>query len=597
MADLPEHNPAAPVQEPEVKRPDLQVVINTLASYRTEAEQARDGGHSPRTKVWENNWKRYWGLYDFSNKASWQSQHVFAEVPQYVDRWAAAMRKAWDATADQIEIEDEMGTGITEPLIPHIKRTMKALLGRCARTPDGHQAPFSSLFEEQMKLGAIMALCSTVTWQMDANGGSVRVSTVDPREVRFDPKERGLYRWRHYEIDKHELVAMASRLDEFGLPIYDLEQLDMLGAEVDPITDANRELSTGGGKGTDQGRTPIQIDEWRATILEPQTGKLICDRALIVVANSKFVIRGPEVNPYWHNEDWLVFTPLVTVPLSIYGRTYMEDWAPTADAYIEMTNLVLDAVQTSTMKAFAAQPDMLQDPNQLVEGIRPNLVYLMAEGIIPNDFLKEIELGQLPQDAIIVLKMLKEELREGAKLSEIALGQMPNKTHISAEGIQQSAQNGSAMMSSMASTIETRWLEPTLNLIWATALQYMDFLSIADEIGQETAAMLQAQRRQFFERRFRFRFRGISGLIDRQQKLQSMMQMLQIVGQNQLLAQALFAKVNPDRLLDTLFVLFGIDPKSIEFTQQELMQAQIQRMAAGQGQPQLAAPAPQGASQ
>ena len=588
MANLPEHNPDAPAIEPEIKRPDPEIIIKVLDSYRVEAEQARDGGHSPRTQTWESNWKRYWGLYDFSKKASWQSQHVLPEVPQYVDRWAAAMREALDAQSEFFTVEEEGGTGMIEPLIPHITRVMKVLLARCSRTPDGHYASFSSVFEEQMKLGAIMASCVAVTWKQDSTGGWVSVESVDPREVWFDPTGRGLYRRRRYEIDKHELVAMASRLDEFGLPIYDLEQIKQLGAEVDEQARVDREMSTGIGQGTDQGRKPIVIDEWRATILDPGTGKMIADRMLMIVANGKFLIRGPEVNPYWHNQDWIVFTPMVSVPLSIYGRSYMEEWAPTADAFIEMTNLILDAVQTSAMKAYAVQPNMLEQPDQLTEGVSPNKLFQLADGMPVSDFLKEIDLGQLPQEAVVVWQALKNELREGAKLSEIALGQMPGKSRITAEEIAQVSQSGSAMIRSMAKTIEQRFLEPVLTLVWQTALQYMDFMSIADEIGEDTARMLQAQRQQFLERKIKFRVRGISGLIDRQTKLANLMALLQTLAQSPDLFAAFMQKTNLPRLLQSLITLFGVDPKLFEYTQTELMQLQTQQAVQAVAQPQPA---------
>lgn len=574
MAELPIHNPDFPIQDP-AKTFDVDTIIKVLDSYKVEAEQARDGGPNPRTQVWKANWDRYWGRYDFSGKASWQAKHVLPEVSQFVDRWAAAMREGWDASSDQLEIQGISGSDM-EPLIPHIKRLMKAILGKCARTPDGHSAPFSSIFEEQMKLGAISALCASVTWQNDSNGGFVYVSSVDPREYWADPKQRRLYRRRHYEIDKHELVAMASKLDENGQPIYNLEQINRLSAALDERSNRNREDITGSGVGTDQGRTPIQIDEWLATVLDPQTGQVICDRALLVVANNQYLIRGPEVNPYWHNEDWIVFTPMVSVPLSLYGRSYMEDWADVADAFIQMSNLILDGAQTSVMKAYAAQPDMLNDPAQLVEGISPNKVFQMAEGYLPTDFVKTIDLGQLPQEAVLAWRTLKEELREGAKLSEIALGQMPNKTHISAEAVAQSAQSGSALIRSMAVTIETRWLEPVLSLIWYTALQYMDFMSLKDEIGEDVALMFQARRRDFMMRKFRFRFRGISGLIDRNQKLQSLIQFLSTVSQNPVLLQALMQKMNVPKLLQSMTILFGVDPKLYEYTEQELMDLQAQ---------------------
>lgn len=577
MADLPEHNPDAEPIEPEIKNPDPETIIKVLESYLVEAEQARDGGPSPRDTTWKANWDRYWGRYDFSDKASWQAQHVFSETPQYVDRWAAAMREALESQSEWFEVEDEAGTGQTEVLTQHIKRVMKVILGRCAKTPDGHFTSFTSVFEDQMKLGAISACCVAVTWKQDHTGGWVSVDSVDPREVWFDPKGRGLYRRRRYTVDKHELVAMASRLDEFGLPIYNLEQIQDLSAAVDEEERTRRETSSGVGQGSDQGRTPIVIDEWIATVLDPGTHEVIADRALMVVANGRHLIRGPEVNPYWHNRDWIVFTPMVSVPLSVYGRSYMEEWAPTADAFIEMSNLILDAVQTSTMKAFAVQPDMLSDPTQVAEGISPNKLFQMAEGMPPGQFLQEIDLGSLPQDAVTVWTALKDELREGAKLSEIALGQMPGKSRITAEEIAQVSQSGSAVIRSMAKTIEHRFLEPVLTLVWQTALQYMDFMSIADEIGEDTAQMLQARRQEFAERKIKFRVRGISGLIDRQTKLSNLMTLLQTLAQSPELFAAFMQNTNLPRLLQSLVALFGVDPKLFEYTPMELQQQQMQQ--------------------
>lgn len=571
-------------------RPDPQMIVHSLNSYYSEAQHARDSGDNPRTLIWRNNIDRYWGRYDMSKKASWQSRLVLPEVPQYVDRWASAMREALDASPDFFTVEDEAGVGRSEPLLPIIQRVIKILLSRCSKTPDGHNASFSSLFEEQMKLGAMMMMSAAVTWKSGVKGdGWVAVESVDPRENWYDPKGRNLYRLRRYEIDKHELVAMASAVDEFGIPIYDLEQVSQLSAEIDMLLVNNRDRLTGGTSGVNQGRVPIIIDEWLATIVL-EDGSIAADpNSLMIVANSKWLIRGPEKNPYWHNQDWIVSTPMVTVPLSVYGRTYMEEWAPTADAFIEMTNLILDAVQTSAIKAFVAQPSMLADPTQLAEGIAPNKVFQLDEGVAVGDFIKEIDLGTLPQEAIAVWTSLKNELREGAKLSEIALGQMPGKSRITAEEISSVSQSGSAMIRSMAKTIEERWLEPVLTLVWQTALQFMDFNTLAPELGPEVAAMLNQQRVDFQQRKLRIRVRGISGLLDRQSKLSNFMKFVQVISGNPALLQAFMERTNFPRLLNSILVWIGIDPATFEFTPQEKIQQQMQQ------QMQQAAAAQQGA--
>lgn len=579
--------------DPEIadQSPDPSEILKVLESYRSEAEQGRLGGPAPRDDVWRANWDRYWGNYDRTNKAAWQSKHVMPEVPQFVDRWAAAMREALEAAGDFFTVVDPGEQA--EDLIPHVIKVMRMLLRKCAMTADGHRVDFTSVFEDQMKMGAIMALCASVTWKEGRHGGYVAVDTVDPREVWYDPQNRNLYRRRRYELDKHELLAMAQEAPD----LYDLEQIEMLEAGVrDEAQEAEKERSSGhgSGEGGATGRKEIQIDEWLCDLIMPD-GTVAASNSLVVVANDRFIIRGPEPNPWRHGCDWLVFTPMVSVPMSVYGRTYMEDWADVADAFIELTNLIIDGVFTSTLKAFAAKPDMLVDPTQLNEGLSPNVVFLLDDiARSPDQFLGEIDLGTLPADSFQVWQALKQEIREGAKLSEIALGQAAPHARTTAHEIQQVQQAGSAMIRSMARTIESRFLEPVLNLVWKTALQEMDFAAHASEIGKETADMLDARRDEFLEYGLSFEVRGISAIIDRQSKLQNLLSFLQIAAQNEILMQHLLQIMDPRELLMELFELFGLDPDDFKPSERELM---MRQMTGPQVPPQQAGqPAPGGPS-
>src|SRR5690606_7939803 len=161
-----------------------------------------------------------------------------------------------------------------------------------------------------------------------------------------------------------------------------------------------------------------------------------------------FLIRGPEPNPFWHKRDWLSFAPAVNVPLSVYGRSYMENWSSVARTFVEMTNLIVDATHFSAPKAFATIPSMLEDPSELSEGGDPRL------------FLHAVDLGQLPHSAVTIWQSLKTELREGAAFNEIALGQTPPKGGITATEINQTQQSSHNLMSSIARSIESRFLEP-----------------------------------------------------------------------------------------------------------------------------------------
>lgn len=559
---LPYPNPDfEPEPDGDIKEYDQEELVNVLRSYFNEADQARKGGANPRDTVWRENWDRYWGRYNTAGKAEWQSTHVMPESPALVDRWSSAMREALDgSTGDFFTVVNAAGD--TSQLAIHVAKAMRVILSRCSRTMDGHVVGFSSIFEEQMKLGSLMACCMSVTWDVDKDyEGWVRMATVDPREYWADPKGRNLYRIRQYEIDRHDLLAMAKEEDENGERIYDIDGIIDLIGSIDEELRVERERSSGSGDGGEQitGRKPVKLEEFLCTIVMPD-GEVVAENSLVVVANDIHVIRGPEPNPFWHERDWLFFCPMISVPMSVYGRTYMEDWSDVADAFVELTNLILDGVFVSTIRAFIANPSLLDDPTALVNGISPNMVLTTDEEIDDlRRFIASIDMGQLPPEAFTVWKALKAELQEGAKLNEIALGQMAPKSRTTATEIVQAKQSGSSMIRSIARDLEDKFLEPALNAAWITALQHMDFMQIADQIGVETAMMLNERREEFAESGIRFQVRGLSGLIDRQAKLQSVMQVLQVIGQNQLLGQAFLKRTSPDKLLEKIFSLFGLD--------------------------------------
>jgi hypothetical protein len=570
---------------------DKQILATVLDGYRREAEEARRAGPSPRDTTWQRNWDRYWGRYDHSRKADWQSKFVMPETPQFVDRWAAAMREALTQGGRWFRAVDE--TGESNEMTPHIERFMEVLLARVGRTPDGHVADFSTVFEDQMKLGALMACCITVNYRETLDGGWPAAESVDPREIYLDATQRGLYRLRRYTVDKHRLLEMAQQADGAGEPLYDIEAIQELQAQIEG--DQKMEQERSGGHGREEqasGRTSITIDEWLCDILMPD-GTVPAQNALVVVANDRHIIRGPEPNPFWHQRDWIVFTPMVTVPFSAYGRSYAEDWSDPADAFVELTNLILDGVFTSTMKAYVGQSDMLKDPSQMDGGVYPNVFFDLEEGVAPRDFMKEIDLGSLPAESITIWNSLKQEMREGAKLSEIALGQVPPKGAITATEVNQVQESGSAMIRSMARTLESRLLEPVLTLIFQTALQHMDFTEdrVVRELGEETAAMLQTRKEEFRDRLIKFRVRALSSLVDRQIKLQGLLAMLQTFAQNEQLMENFLERHDVGRLADHLMEMFGVDNLDFKITEQERMIREV--MQAQQQQPEAGAPGQQ----
>lgn len=571
IADQLRKDPFAMQQSAE----DLEIVMS-LQSYWNEADANRKSGLNPRDDKWRDNLNLYWNRYDWSKKAQWQARETMPEVPSYVDRFAAALKEALVATpegfytvTDPADAEGDIALAV--------KRMTDVLLTQTNRSPNGQLLPFSSFFEEQMKLGALTVSSAVVTWKNDVKDGRVATETVDPRFVWLDHTGRNMYRIRRVEVDRHTLEEMYSSKDSKGKPLFNLPNMESLTNSLTLYDQVYKQEMAGHGVFPySAGRAPITLDEYIATAVDQQ-GNVIADRSLMVVANQKFLIRGPEANPFWHGQDWLVYTPLVPTPLSVYGRTYMEDFASVAKTFTELTNLILDAVYTTSLKAWVMAPGALLDPTQVADGISPHKVFLIDDGVDPKMFAQELELGSLPPESVQTWTLLKNELSEAADMNEIGLGQFAPKGRTSATEVNATQQSSSAIIRSVAHTVEIRFLDIILDLIWKTGLQHIKANNprMAAAVGQDMWTALWAQRKALIQRPFTFQARGLTNAIFKQQQYQKLLQLFQIIGSVPQLAQLFFQMVSLQRFVEKLFEFAGIDMHMLKATDREQAIQQI----------------------
>lgn len=571
-------------------------IVETLNAYRLEGVANRSGGANPRDAKWAENANLYWNRFDFSGKAKWQSKEVMPEVPSFVDRFAAALKEALVAVPegffDVVDPADD-----ERELAGAVKRMTDVWLSRAGRNQQGQLISFPAVFEEQVKLGALMAMSATVTWKEDVPGGRVGIETVDPQTVWLDHTYRNLYRVRRITLDRHELLGMARQRDRAGKPIWNLEAIEQLTAWVGEVDAQARERLTGTSNQVISPRVEIVLDEYVATVLDRQ-GNVIEKDGLFVVANERFLVRGPEKNPFAHGKDWLVFAPLITTPLSVYGRSYMEDFGSLAKTFNELTNLLLDAARASATKSYAIVPSMLSDPRQGVEGVWPGKTFLLEDGVDASKFAQALELGGVNRDAVAVWENMKNELREAAGINEIGLGQFAPNSRTSATEVMQTQQSSSALIRSVAQTIETRWLDPVLDLTWKTGVQHVrkDDRMLRTAAGSELFDALMARRPELLSRPFTFQARGISTLIQKQQMLQRLMSVMQIIASNEVLLTAFLQQIDVNRFIGLVLNLSNVDITRMQLTdRQKLIQSLVQPLQQMQqgamGQPPVQGPA------
>jgi hypothetical protein len=562
-------NPQEELEKPKrIGKLNDQDLLQILRGYLDEGRQGRQGGFEDRDTVWERNADAYWGRYDFSDKAPWQAREVMPQVSNSTERFAGAMRTMLKAAGEFFTPKDPGDKdGV---LTPTIAKVINFYLDRSGTNSSGHTVGFDHTFGQLMKGGALKANCASVTW--DHKTRRIRIEAVDPSEIFLDPTGRHLYRIRERQRDLHQLKALKGIKDSNGKPVYDSAALDRVGMQSGSRSQTNdlenaKERMSGGSRQTSSNRRPVRLHEFLCDIVDSE-GVLVAENQLIVMANESEIIRGPEPNPFWHKKDWIVFAPMIDVPWTVYGRTYVESFSQLAATFTEVTNLLLDAIQTTSMNAFMVWPEALDNPQQLSEGIHPNKVFTADVDWDPaNPFIREIELGRVNPEVFQMWAGLKSELMEAASENEISLGQLAPKSGTTAFEIGKADQGGQSIVANIAADVEATTISPILELTWMTAIQHMDpqkDQELAQELGAEWSAALTQRRKEFRDRRFKIKVHGMSGLLSRAERARNLLGFLNVIGSNPTLAAAYQQKYSIPKTMAMLMRGANIDPLDLE---------------------------------
>lgn len=585
---LPDESPVDPAGRG-LEDGERAEILGILLTYWNEAQNARATGSHARDQIWEDNWDLYWNQFDFTKKADWQAKEVLPEASNLIERFSATVRRAliqagqwWDTETGAKEIENLAN------------RMIQRWLDRAGRNAQGHEISFNIVFGDIVKIAALMMGAVSVTWE---DGVGIRVEAVDPRDVWIDHAGRGLYRIYRYEIDRHELDALKEKKDAEGKSLYDADAIDRLtskhsapggqafpgeqqGSQGSGEREINRERSSGHTQARASGQ-PIEMLEFLCTLVKPD-GTLIGKNLLVTVANGQEIVRGPEPNPFRHGKDWIVVAPVIRVPFSPYGRSYAENHFKAAHTFVEFTNAILDGATQSILNAYGLKAGFLEDPSQIEDGVYAGKTFHLTEDA-PKDWFSLIETGRLDPSVIAVWQELQRKFREAANQDEVTLGRVPTKTHIPAAAHERADESQSVLVAAIAQDLEIGLLAPVIELVWWTALQHIDEDTGLTELDPELQQMLLARREEFFDRRFRFKAHGISGILERFAQVRAILQMLQVVGTNELLANEFVQKVSIGKLVDVIMRGFGVDTKLIEKTPEERRQEAASAGALGVG--------------
>jgi hypothetical protein len=125
----------------------------------------------------------------------------------------------------------------------------------------------------------------------------------------------------------------------------------------------------------------------------------------------------------------------------------------------------------------------------------------------------------------------------------------------------------------VAQTIEQNLLNPTLDLVWKTGLQHVprEDRYMREVAGEEMFGALMSNRDELISHPFTFKAEGISRMLQKAKTMNALINVMAIVGQNELLLQEFLRVVDTGKLVTLLFELSDIDITKLQLSEREKM--------------------------
>ena len=561
-----------------------------IGSFFQEAFRVANDTREPRERVWKACWSLYNGQYDWSGKADWQSKINIPRIRESVDKAAATFKRSLLRMKQFYQLESETRLGIQMGLFT------KSLIDYWLEHGD---VQFITELTTAFKSGLLTGVAALkVWWRWQTERGPYvadrieKIPGIDPltgepyttekpyKDLSVEDRVKGLLGvravdpfnlWRgprdSYSIERAYVdLAYLRQLSKQG--IYDNEAIDKLqgaGTAEGDKTDQQRRAKEGTHAAQSKYIKEIPIYHYWGPLYDEE-GELLREAITFTVAGDEkdVVIRKPQANPFFHKKDpYVVGTPYV-VPFALYNRGMAEDILGVATMITELSNLIVDGAQFDALKAFTVDKDLVQNPQDLMKGLYPGAVIFEKGLENPSDkeIVKPINTGKMPTEALATLAMLDREIQ----LSSDVSNPMPSKLASRTLGELQSnqAQNLQSL-DDAARTLEETLIDPFLLRVAQTVYQYhVDYK--LPRLVENFPDLAYWMDRMESQERFavmiggsRFKARGISIFLEKQQQIQNAVQFIQLM----MNIPGLLQRVNIDAWLEEILVGLGYNPNKI----------------------------------
>ena len=416
--------------------------------------------------------------------------------------------------------------------------------------------------------------------------GRLFIRSVDPYNFYWLPGSK-MNRWEgtieEIELPKWELMQMA----EEG--VFDPE----LVKQIQPmkIEEQTKQswLRFGEMPRTTNGPTAdtgvIKLTEFYGPIVldgsvKERWGHVLIANDTIVLINGK--------NQFWHRKaPYIGFSPVV-LPFRTEGVGLVEMVRQIDKALNRLANMSVDTLMFRLMPLFEVTTEAFENPEDFDTGLTPGKIFRRNAQYPTLEGIKPVTTEDISNGATQLSSELNVAHQEGSLISQLQQSIPRYRGAQTATESQLMQDNQQSFFGSMASDIESQFLDPMVMMCIDLILQFIDTANdprVASILGMEAATLAGMTREEVMELvqgDYKVRVTGVTGQLEKAEMLQNLVQFMNLIGQN---PQAWLPFINQNKLLQRILEAFRpaihdveeiiADPETAQANQQAMFGQEI----------------------
>lgn len=428
---------------------------------------------------------------------------------------------------------------------------------------------------------------------------SMKFDCVRAENYYPDPTGNKLYEIEDMWVDLFEIKRMSEGDDA----VYDKKVVDQISLA------GTQDIEENSGKARENGQSPhtsghrpkVKLTELWGTILDKE-GNVVFENVVATVANDTFLIRSPEANPLWHQNSPYTASPLLEVANSVWHKALMDAGTMHNRSLNETYNLIVDGAMRQVHAISQLRKDMLDNPDQVSDGIKPGTVLMVNSQLVPGAKVMEpVTAVTIPSEVFNVFNIMNQECNASMLTNDLRQGVMPFRA-VKATEVVEASQTITSVFQGIAKNYETRHSVRELELAWQTTAQNWtsiskeEFVSLfGPQRGEELSQLSSEDVFASTVNGIKFRVFGVSLTLSKSQDFRKLTTLLQTISSSPILMEEYAKKYDYGKLLGEVMTSLDIDKHKLEIPQavQMTMQPQQEMMGPEMGGPDMNSQIPQ----